>query len=142
MLIAGHHPRRGDFSEQQGIQVHFAHKEVPRGIPPEVALCIFRIVQEGLRNIKKHSGAVRADVRLEGIADALHLSLEDEGIGFDTTNRSTRTGLGIRSMQERLRVLGGRVEIRSRPKEGTKIDVWVPLNPAITCAEVTQHADA
>jgi signal transduction histidine kinase/ABC-type uncharacterized transport system substrate-binding protein len=131
-----------DFTEQQGIQVDFAHKEVPRRISPEVALCIFRIVQEGLRNVKRHSGASRAEVRLEGVADTLHLSLTDEGIGFDNTNRSTRTGLGIRSMQERLRVLGGRVEIRSLPKQGTTIDVWVPLGPVIAGPEMTQSADA
>jgi signal transduction histidine kinase len=132
----------GDFTEQQGIQVDFAHKDVPRSIPPEVALCIFRIVQEGLRNVKKHSGAIRAEVRLEGVADALHLLLADEGVGFDITNRSTRTGLGIRSMQERLRVLGGRVEIRSRPKQGTTIEAWVPLNPVIAGAEMTRSAGA
>jgi signal transduction histidine kinase len=141
-LVLGVSSFCGDFTEQQGIQVDFAHKEVPRGLPPEVALCIFRIVQEGLRNVKKHSGAIRAEVRLEGSADVLHLSLIDEGIGFDTTNRSTRTGLGIRSMQERLRVLGGRFEIRSRPKQGTTIDVWVPLNPVIAGAEMTQSASA
>ena len=141
-LVLGVSSFCGDFTEQQGIQVDFAHKEVPRGLPPEVALCIFRIVQEGLRNVKKHSGAIRAEVRLEGSADVLHLSLIDEGIGFDTTNRSTRTGLGIRSMQERLRVLGGRFEIRSRPKQGTTIDVWVPLNPVIAGAEMTQSTSA
>ncbi len=128
----------GEFEQRQHIQVDFAHNEVPRSIPPEVELCIFRIVQEGLRNVKKHSAAVRAEVRLEAIANALHLSIADEGVGFDMAERSNRAGLGIRSMQERLRLLGGRVEIRSWPGQGTKVEVWVPLNPAIAGTEATQ----
>lgn len=136
-LVLGVSSYCGDFTEQQGIQVDFAHKDVPRRLSPEVALCIFRIVQEGLRNVKKHSGAIRAEVRLEGVADTLHLSLEDEGVGFETTNRFSRAGLGVRSMQERLRLVGGRFEIRSRPKQGTTIEAWIPLNPLIADAELT-----
>jgi signal transduction histidine kinase len=137
-LILGVSSFCGDFAEQQHIQVDFAHKDVPRNIPPEVELCIFRIVQEGLRNVKRHSGATRAEVRLEAIANGLYLSIADEGVGFDMTKRSSRTGLGIRSMQERLRLLGGRAEIRSRLGQGTTVEVWVPLNPATAGTEMTQ----
>jgi signal transduction histidine kinase/ABC-type uncharacterized transport system substrate-binding protein len=140
-LVLGVSSYCGEFAEQQGIQVDFAHKGVPRSIPPEVALCIFRIVQEGLRNIKRHSGAIRAEVRLEMIADTLHLSVADEGVGFDTTKRSSRTGLGLRSMQERLRVLGGRVEIWSQPSQGTTIEVRIPMNSLIARVGMTQSAD-
>ena len=139
-LVLGVSSFCADFAGLQHIQVDFAHKDVPRSLPPEVELSIFRIVQEGLRNVKRHSAAVRAEVRLEAIANALYLSIADEGVGFDMTKRSTKTGLGIRSMQERLRLLGGRVEIRSRPGQGTKIEVWVPLNPVIAGAEITQSA--
>lgn len=139
-LVLGVSSFCGDFADRQYIQVDFAHKDVPRSIPPEVELCIFRIVQEGLRNVKRHSGAIRAEVRLEAIANALYLSIADEGVGFDVTKRSTRSGLGIRSMQERLRLLGGRVEIRSRPGHGTKVEVKVPLNPVIARVEMTQSA--
>ena len=141
-LVSGVSSFCGDFTEQQGIQVDFVHKDVPRSIPPEVALCIFRVVQEGLRNVKRHSGATRAEVRLEGDDDTLSLSLADEGAGFDTAKISTRTGLGLRSMQERLRILGGHVEIISCPKQGTTIEVWVPLHPVIAGVEVNQSADA
>ena len=127
-----------EFAERQHIQIDFSHMDVPRNIPPEVELCIFRIVQEGLRNVKRHSAATRAEVRLEATANGLHLSIADEGVGFDMTKRSTRIGLGIRSMQERLRLIGGRVEIRSRPGHGTKVEVWVPLNPAIAGTETTE----
>jgi len=141
-LVSGVSSFCGDFTEQQGVQVDFVHKDVPRRVTPEVALCIFRVVQEGLRNVKKHSRATRAEVRLEGTAETLSLSLIDEGIGFDYTKIPSKTGLGLRSMQERLRLLGGRIAILSHPKQGTRIDVWVPLHPVSTDAEVIQSAIA
>jgi signal transduction histidine kinase len=85
--------------------------------------------------VKKHSAGTHAEVRLEAITNALYLSIADGGVGFDMTERSNRTGLGIRSMQERLRLLGGKVEIRSWPGKGTKVEVWVPLNPVIAGTE-------
>jgi signal transduction histidine kinase len=120
-----------EFSQQQGIQVDLAHENIPRSVPPDVALCLFRVVQEGLRNVKKHSGSSRAEVRLEGSDDAIHLSLFDRGAGFDRRDPSTHAGLGMRSMEERLRLMGGRFEVQSSPMKGTRIDVWVPLKPAI-----------
>jgi PAS domain S-box-containing protein len=120
-----------EFAQQQGIQVDVAHENIPRSVPPDVALCLFRIVQEGLRNVKKHSGSSRAEVRLEGSDDAIHLSLFDHGVGFDRHHPSTQIGLGMRSMEERLRLIGGRFELQSAPMKGTRIDVWVPLKPAI-----------
>ena len=83
----------GEFAERQHIQVDFAHNEVPRNIPPEVELCIFRIVQEGLRNVKRHSAATRAEVRLEATANGLYLSIADEGVGFDMTKGQTERAL-------------------------------------------------
>ena len=97
----------GEFAERQQIQVDFAHNDIPRSIPPEVELCIFRIVQEALRNVRKHSAAARAEVRLKAITNALYLSIADEGVGFDMTERSKRTGLGIRSMQNACGCLEG-----------------------------------
>ena len=127
-LVAGAKSFCEEFAAQQKIQVDFWHENIPRGIPGSVALCLFRILQEGLRNIKRHSGADRAEVRLEGSAEKLHLSIVDRGAGFDVNNHSPRVGIGIRSMQERLRSLGGRLEITSRPMEGTRVDAWVPLS--------------
>ncbi len=120
-----------EFSQQQGIQVDLAHENIPRSVPPDVALCLFRVVQEGLRNVKKHSGSSRAEIRLEGSNDAIHLSLFDRGAGFDRRDPSTHVGLGMRSMEERLRLVGGRFELQSAPMKGTRIDVWVPLKPAV-----------
>ena len=122
----------GEFAEQHGIQVDFTHENVPRFVPSDVALCLFRVAQEGLRNVRRHSGASRAEVRLDGAEQAISLSIVDKGKGFDSHALPARTGLGIRSMQERLRLLGGRFEIRSQPGEGTVIYVSVPLavNPS------------
>jgi signal transduction histidine kinase len=87
-----------------------------------VAICLFRIAQEGLRNIKRHSGANRAEVRLEWSGEQLHLSVSDRGRGFSPNQPPADGGIGIRSMQERLRVLGGHLEIHSRPMEVARID--------------------
>ncbi len=116
-----------EFTAQQGIQVVFSHEDVPRSVSPDVALCLFRIVQEGLRNVKKHSGAVHAQVQLKKLDGAIHLSISDNGRGFDTKEVGGGQGLGLWSMHERVRLVGGRFEIHSETQEGTRIDVWVPL---------------
>jgi signal transduction histidine kinase len=119
-----------EFEEQQGVQIDFSHENIPRGIPEDAALCLFRIAQEGLRNFKRHSGANRAKVRLEWSDGSLHLSVSDRGRGFDWKRPSADSGIGIRSMEERLRVLAGRLEIHSQPLEGTRIDAWLPCKVA------------
>jgi len=129
-LVAGLKAFCREFSDQQGIQVDFANENVPRGIPEDATLCIFRIAQEALRNIKKHSGANRAEVRLEWAANSLHLSVSDRGRGFDLNKPLAERGIGIRSMEERLRLLGGQLEIHSRPMEGARIDAWLPFKIA------------
>ena len=126
-LVAGVKVFIEEFALQQQMKVSFTHENVPRGVAEDVSLCLFRIVQEGLRNVKRHSGADRAEVRLEGLGEKLHLSVVDRGRGFDVNHCSPRSGIGIRSMQERLRSLGGQLEITSRPTEGTRIDALVPL---------------
>jgi len=126
-LVPGISSFCNEFSEQQGIEVDFAHEDIPRTIAPDVALCLFRIVQEALRNVKKHSCCSKAQVRLENMNSAVHLRISDEGVGFNESEPSRHVGLGIRSMKERLRLVGGRFEIRMRPLEGTQIDAWVPL---------------
>ena len=125
-LVAGVKAFCEEFADQKQLQVDFIHGNVPRGIPAEVELCLFRITQEGLRNIKRHSGAKRAEVHLEVSGEDLHLSVVDRGKGFDVNKLSTRNGIGLRSMEERLRSLGGHLEINSRPTEGTRIDAWLP----------------
>ncbi len=116
-----------EFAVQQGIEVDFLAEDIPRAVHPDVALCLFRIVQEALRNLKKHSGANEAQVRLCKVGDKLHVSVSDEGVGFDLHDLGGKEGLGIRSMEERAYLLGGRFEIHSKPGKGTRIEASVPL---------------
>lgn len=121
-----------EFAAQQSMQVDFTHENVPRSVPPEAALCLFRIVQEGLRNAKKHSGAPSARVAVEMTGDTLHVSVCDQGVGFNLKEIRNKGGLGVRSMGERAHLLGGRFEIHSEPEKGTRIDAWVPIQLAGT----------
>ena len=129
-LVAGVKAFCEEFSDQHHIEVDFASENVPHGIPGDSALCIFRIAQEALRNVKKHSGANSVVVRLEWSGDRLHLSVSDLGKGFDSNKPSAEQGIGIRSMEERLRLLGGQLEIHSLLMEGTRIDAWLPFKIA------------
>jgi PAS domain S-box-containing protein len=130
-LVAGIEAFCEEFADQQEIQIKFDHENVPSSVPEDAALCLFRIAQEGLRNVKRHSGAKEAEVRLESVDENLRLSISDRGKGFDLNARSKKCGIGIRSMQERLRSLGGHLEIHSRPMEGTRIDAWLRVTSTI-----------
>lgn len=126
-LVAGVRAFCEEFAEQQGMQVVFAHENVSHSISGDASLCLFRIVQEALRNVKRHSGANRAEVRLESTGEMLHLSVVDHGEGFNPKEPSRRCGIGIRSMEERLRLLEGKLEIHSSLMEGTRVDAWLPF---------------
>ena len=115
-----------DFSGHHGIPVDFVHEAVPAPLPSEVALCLFRVTEESLTNVAKHSRARSARVHLHGTPDGLRLTIEDAGTGFDVDSLGRRAGLGFVSMRERLRVLRGTVHVESEPSRGTKIEVWVP----------------
>ena len=95
----------------------------------DLALCIFRIVQEALRNVKKHSGASRAQVILPAMNGTIHLAVCDQGVGFKRKELANSLGLGVRSMEERARLLGGYFEIQSEPGKGTRVEASLPLQP-------------
>ena len=117
-----------EFSNQHNLQVQFVHDDIPRQIPKEVTLCLFRIVQEALRNVVKHSGAAEAKVELSGHGDRIDLCVSDSGVGFDPASAKGEVGLGLISMQERLRLVGGRLSVESEPSHGTRIRVRIPLH--------------
>ena len=129
-----------ELSRQHHLQVEFVHQDVPAETPNDVALCLFRIVQEALRNIVKHSGAAEAKVELCGDGHQIHLRISDEGKGFDAGSAAGQTGLGLISMRERLRLVGGHLSVESQPSHGTRIRVRVPL--AATDAAVTIEGKA
>ena len=116
-----------EFAKQEHIEVDFGHRDIPKSLPPETALCLFRIVQEGLRNVGKHSHASKVEVQLTGRGAEISLSLCDNGIGFEPCKVSASHGIGIQSMNERARMVGGRFELRASPMRGTQITVEVPL---------------
>ncbi len=113
----------------QGLDAHLHEENVPRSLPKDIELCLFRIVQEGLNNVVKHSGSHEAHVTLRSANDVLMLSIADFGRGFDQ-ERATgiQNGLGLASMRERLRLIDGEFTIRSQPGQGTTITASVPLS--------------
>jgi len=120
-----------------GLTIAFSHKSVPEWLPDDLALSLFRIVQEALNNIVKHSGATRVSVALSGQAHQLALSIADDGVGFNVDDTRT-SGLGLLSIQERLQSLGGRLDILSQPGSGTQLEIRVPITAApLTSQPVT-----
>ncbi|MGC1258239.1 MAG: ABC transporter substrate binding protein, partial [Candidatus Acidiferrales bacterium] len=137
-LAAGLRALCQEFSSGHRVEIVFSSEDIPRAVPPNVALCLFRIVQEGLQNMRKYSGVSQGHVNLRKKGDRLFLSVSDEGRGFDAKAMRNSAGLGIRSMGERARLVGGQFEIHSEPGKGTKIDVCVPLQPEnLTAAELS-----
>jgi signal transduction histidine kinase len=108
------------------IEIAFKEKRCVGVIPKDVTLCLFRIVQESFRNVIKHSGARKASVVLVGTQNFIHLSVSDNGRGFDVDCLESKNGLGLISMRERLRLVGGDISIHSTSR-GTKIEVSVPV---------------
>ena len=116
------------------MHVVFHHKGTFSKLRKEVNLCLFRIVQEALRNSTKHSGSVSARVFLVNTGNEIRLSVSDHGCGFDVNREASERGLGITSMLERARVVGGTINILSTPACGTVIEVSVPLTSrSISC---------
>jgi PAS domain S-box-containing protein len=128
-----------EFTARHEIEIDFAHSGIPAPLPPDVALCLFRVTEESLTNIAKHSGSKSARVDLRGDAEGIHLNIEDAGAGFDMTALERKAGLGFVSMRERLRVLRGGVHIDSAPGRGTRIDVLIPASSLTTMPGGAEH---
>jgi signal transduction histidine kinase len=105
--------------------IAFSHESVPEHLPDETALCLFRVVQEALHNVIKHSAATHVSVHLRSEDHGLALTIADNGIGFNV-DEARPSGLGLLSMNERLQPIGGHLQIRSSPGAGTLIEVAVP----------------
>lgn len=118
-----------EFTEQHEIAVEYLIENVPRRLSREIELALFRIVQECLTNIARHSSATRAVVRLRYLEENMSMTVSDNGTGFSLTMKDMgkEPGLGLVSMRERLRLINGDLAIHSEPGSGTKIIVSVPL---------------
>ena len=117
-----------DTSKQIGVTVPFAHGVLPQDVDPNVSLCLYRIAQEALSNIARHSHARHAQVTLICENRTLTLQIADSGVGFDP--HSTRqSGLGLISMRDRVAFLRGQLAIHAAPGGGTRIGVNLPIGP-------------
>ena len=115
------------FSAQLGIPCLLESTSVPVSLPDDVALCLYRVSQESLRNIAKHAQAKKVRVALSGRKDGITLRIEDTGDGFDLEEVRGKGGLGLISMEERVRLLQGKFTIQSALGIGTTVNVFVPL---------------
>jgi PAS domain S-box-containing protein len=117
-----------EFGEQQKVEIDFRTHDLPSSLPPDISLCLFRVLQEALHNSAKHSGVRYFEVRLSGTSDEVHLTVSDSGAGFDREAAKEARGLGLISMEERLKLLNGTFSIESQHKRGTTIRAHVPLS--------------
>jgi signal transduction histidine kinase len=116
-----------EFSQRYKLVVLFVHHDIHEEIPKDVSLCLYRIVEEALQNVVKHSGAEGAKVELSGIDSQIDLCISDSGAGFSPESARVEAGIGLISMRERLRLVGGILTVESEPSHGTRIRVRVPL---------------
>jgi PAS domain S-box-containing protein len=116
------------FSRQSGIPLQFGCNEIPVSLPEDVSLCLYRVAQEALLNIRKHSGATEVRVQVHRESGGIRLVVEDTGDGFDLNQARKSGGLGLIGMEERVRLVDGNFSIRSQPGLGTTVEVFIPIN--------------
>ncbi len=116
-----------ELAGQSLVEVQFSHAGIPRSVPKEVSLCLFRVLQEALRNAVKHSGVRTFTVDLHGTEEVVELTVSDIGNGFEEQDAFTRNGLGLISMRERLQLVHGELSVKSKTGAGTTIQARVPL---------------
>jgi PAS domain S-box-containing protein len=116
-----------EVAERNNVTVDFTEEGTPRGMPEDVSLCLFRILQESLQNAIKHSGAQHFEVRLQTVADEIQLTVRDCGVGFDAPAALRGHGLGLISMRERASLVKGTISISSKPMAGTEVTLRVPI---------------
>ncbi len=120
------------FTRQESVTVDLNFRELPKEIAREPALCLFRVAQEALRNVARHARARAVEISLRGLDGGLQMAVRDDGCGFDTNSQRVRANLGLVSMHERVRSLGGELEVESAPGQGTTILAWVPLGESLS----------
>ena len=118
-----------EFGEPQKVEIDFESHDLPDPLSADISLCLFRVLQEALYNSAKHSGVRHFEVRLWGTPNEVHLTVSDFGSGFDKEVAKVGRGLGLISMDERLKILNGTLSIETRLKRGTTIHALVPINP-------------
>jgi signal transduction histidine kinase len=115
------------FSRREGIAVVYRPEAVPTTLPKDVALCVYRVAQEALRNLAKHAAVNEARVSLIATGPELLLRVQDKGVGFDPAGGHSQPGLGLSSMEERVRLIQAKLSVTSAPGRGTTVEVRAPL---------------
>jgi PAS domain S-box-containing protein len=119
-----------EFQERSHITTRFTSQNVPDYLPKDVSSCVYRIAQEALRNVAKHSQTESVDVRLEAVDSVVRLTVRDRGIGFTGQRSESPSGIGIVGMKERARLVNGNLSLHSQAGEGTELSLEVPVgNP-------------
>ncbi len=122
-----------DFNDREGLAVDCRFEGTFEDIPLDTALCLYRVTQEGLRNIAKHAHARHVAIALEGADDRIVLTMRDDGAGFKPQCAKLTPGIGLASMRERVQYAKGEFTMQSEPGQGTVIHVRVPLREGGTC---------
>jgi PAS domain S-box-containing protein len=117
-----------ELSGRQDAKIDLRCDAIPEDLPSEVSLCLFRVLQEALHNAVKYSGVGVFEVSLTGSPQEIELKVHDSGVGFDAKVASNGHGLGLTSMRERLKLVGGQLSIDSKPNQGTTVLARVPLS--------------
>ena len=117
-----------EFGEQQKVEIDFKANDLPTPLSADISLCLFRVLQEALHNSAKHSEVRRFEVRLWETTKEVHLTVKDFGKGFDREAAKTNQGIGLISMEERLKLVNGTLSIESQPGRGTTIEARVPVS--------------
>jgi PAS domain S-box-containing protein len=117
-----------EFSKREKLEIDFHSIDMPPAVPYDISLCLFRVLQEALHNVAKHSGAPHLEVNLRGASGEIQLTVRDSGIGFDPAEVMKGNGLGLISIRERVGLVGGTFSIFSKPHSGTEISVRIPIS--------------
>jgi PAS domain S-box-containing protein len=117
----------GEFGERKRVKIDFSSHDFPGPVPPDVSICLFRVLQEALHNGVMHSGVQKFSVKMWGESDDVHLEVTDSGVGFDLRAARKGRGLGLVRIEQRVKLVNGTSSIDSQPGEGTVVQVSVPL---------------
>jgi PAS domain S-box-containing protein len=115
------------YARRSGTTVEFSAENVPEYLSEKLSLCLYRVAQESLHNIWKHAESNRVGVMLRTSNEDIELVVEDFGKGFDLDSAQGEGGLGLISMQERVRLVGGSLSITTKAGDGTRVQVRIPL---------------
>ena len=119
--------------KRSGLRISLLARDIPPSLSLDRSTGLFRVLQESLQNILKHAAATEVKVKLIGSSQGIGLSVADDGIGFDVQDTTVhQRGLGLVSMQERLRQLNGFLRFQSQPGTGTRISAWIPFQQSVS----------